>query len=76
MRALPFIVMIIRFQGAMLFVGASKNSAINGQVADFIANLADMNGKGGSEVNLLTDVTTFEEREVRDVHLSYDKIHF
>ena len=50
----------------MSFVTASKDSAIIEKVADLVVNLANMNGEGGSEVNLITDLNNFEEREAQE----------
>ena len=50
----------------MSFVTASKDSAIIEKVADLVVNLANMNGEGGSEVNLITDLKNFEEREAHE----------
>ena len=33
-------------------------------VADFVENLSVLSGKGNTEVNYITDLGTFEEREV------------
>ena len=50
----------------MSFVTASKDSTIIEKVADLVVNLVNMNGEGGSEVNLITDLNNFEEREAQE----------
>ena len=50
----------------MSFVTASKDSTIIEKVADLVVNLVNMNGEGGSEVNLITDLNNFEEREAHE----------
>ena len=33
-------------------------------IADFVMNLSDLDGKGGTEINYITDLSTSEERGV------------
>ena len=50
---------------------ASTSISANGHmVADFMENLSELSGKGNSEVNYITDLTTFEEREVNQLVLN------
>ena len=45
---------------------ASENNAIDEHViADFVVNLSGLSGEGNTEVNYVSDRTTFEEREIQ-----------
>ena len=56
--------LLIAMHMTMSFVHASKENAIDEVVADFVANLSELNGEGDAEVNYITDLRAFEEREV------------
>ena len=55
---------MIAMHMAMSLVHASKENTIDEVVADFMANLSELIGKGDTEVNYITDLRAFEEREV------------
>ena len=59
MRA-PFMTSIYM---AMSLVDALKKNAMDELVADFVVNLLKLNGKGGNEINYITDLRTSEERQ-------------
>ena len=47
------IAMVMKLQLATTF-------ASDQHVADFVINLSDLHGKGGTEINYITDISTFE----------------
>ena len=63
MKTSIFIVFEMTLLAAMS--SASENKAIDEHlIADFVVNLSGMSGEGNTEVNYVSDGTTFEERKI------------